>query len=113
MACFNDTPIAFIAVIHFPHPRINNFKRIHRLVVLPDYQGIGIGTTFLNYISNIYTNSGYRVRLITGQINLIHSLSRNGWRCDRVGRVSPILGKMMRNTQSANRLTASFEYIGD
>ena len=31
-------------------------KRIHRLVILPEYQGIGIGIKFLSEIASLYTN---------------------------------------------------------
>ena len=37
-----------MAIIHFPHP-IKSYKKVHRLVILPDYQGIGLGTLFLNW----------------------------------------------------------------
>ena len=43
---FENNPVVFFAVLHFPHPRVKNFKRGHRLVVLPDYQGLGIGHIF-------------------------------------------------------------------
>jgi len=34
----NDEIAGFISVLHFPHPKVKNMKKVHRLVVLPDYQ---------------------------------------------------------------------------
>ena len=39
-----DMIIGFCAVIHFPHPNNPRIKHIHRLVIHPDYQDIGIGS---------------------------------------------------------------------
>ena len=39
----NDEIIGFLAVRHMPHPDNDHIKMVHRFVVLPDYQGIGIG----------------------------------------------------------------------
>ncbi|MGP3918844.1 GNAT family N-acetyltransferase [Nonomuraea sp. 10N515B] len=36
-------PVAFLAYRHFQHPRVRNMKMEHRLVVLPDLQGLSIG----------------------------------------------------------------------
>jgi GNAT superfamily N-acetyltransferase len=41
-AYLNDRPVAFTSFIHFMHARTRNIKMGHRLVVLPDYQGLGI-----------------------------------------------------------------------
>ena len=49
----NDNLAAFMAIITFPRP-IRPYKKVHRLVVLPDYQGLGLGTLFLNRIAAIH-----------------------------------------------------------
>lgn len=36
-------PVAFESIIRFPHPHITRGWRGHRLVVLPDFQGLGLG----------------------------------------------------------------------
>lgn len=50
----NNNIIGFCAVLHQPHPINKKLKRVSRLVILPDYQGIGLGTKFLNEIAKIY-----------------------------------------------------------
>ena len=54
-----ETIIAFMAVIHSPHPIKKNTKRVSRLVVLPDYQGCGIGYKFLNAIAEMLKQNGF------------------------------------------------------
>jgi GNAT superfamily N-acetyltransferase len=47
IATVNDEIAGFISVLHFPHRvKLKYIKKVHRLVILPDYQGAGIG---LNY----------------------------------------------------------------
>lgn len=57
-ACYGlydeDNIIGFCAVLHQPHPINTKLKRVSRLVILPDYQGIGLGTKFLNEVAKIY-----------------------------------------------------------
>jgi len=47
VALFNDKPIAFMAILPFPSGVIQNGYRISRVVVLPDFQGLGIGFKIL------------------------------------------------------------------
>lgn len=41
--------VAFLSIIRFPHPYIKNGWRGHREVVLPDFQGMGIGGCFADW----------------------------------------------------------------
>lgn len=104
--------VGFISVIHFPHPKVRNLKKIHRLVVLPDYQGIGIGRILLNSISSYYNKLGYVVGLTTSHPALNKSLQYDKhWRMGRMGRKLPHKGIINLNkTVSKNRLTCSWFY---
>lgn len=53
--------VAHTGVIQFPMRK--GWKRIHRFVVLPDYQGIGIGMQFINEVCKIKNDMGFRVNL--------------------------------------------------
>lgn len=108
---YQGYPIAFIAVNHFPHPKVANFKKIHRMVVLPDFQGIGIGKKLLNEIAEIYYKQNFRVLITTGALSFIKSLDReNDWKMTRkLGKVGES-GGVMKGKTSMNRETASFEY---
>jgi len=96
-------------------------KRISRIVTLPDYQGIGIGTTFLNAICEMYIKD-YRVSITTTTPALINSFRRSSkWALKRQGRSavgskskSKIeIAKKLKGSDSTNRITTSWEYRKD
>src|SRR5208282_2874796 len=114
VCCINNAPVAFCAVRHFPHPKNPRLKMVHRLVVLPDYQGIGIGTRFLGFIADLYTRRGFTVHLVTSQVSLITSLKKHGWRLVYYGHQTKQVGGLLylNKTNSNRRITASFAYTG-
>lgn len=54
MGMIDDVPVTFNAVLPFPHGHIQNGYRMSRIVVQPDYQGLGIGSRVTDYISSLY-----------------------------------------------------------
>jgi GNAT superfamily N-acetyltransferase len=96
------------------------WKRVHRLVVLPDYQGIGIGVRFINEVSRHYVEKGFNMNLTTTTPALVHALARSKeWILIRKSRMKAGLGKFMENhgsggkwtrQSSANRITYSFNF---
>jgi GNAT superfamily N-acetyltransferase len=69
-----------MAVLHQPSTN-KKLKRVSRLVILPDYQGIGLGTKFLNVMAKIYINLGYDFSIITSAKNLINALRKSDEWC--------------------------------
>ena len=63
-AAFEEqVPVAFCAVLsHLGRPEIH---RITRLVVLPEYQGLGVGRNLLERVAAAEFADGYRVRITT------------------------------------------------
>jgi len=55
-----DKPIAFHAAIHSTNRDIHSYWRGHRTVILPEFQGMGIGTAFSDAIAEIYVSRGLR-----------------------------------------------------
>lgn len=109
----NGKPVAFMAVIHFPHPK-KCYKKVHRLVVLPDYQGLGLGKVFLNFIGK-YINFAFAIT--TSQPALIASLGRDpNWICTnntkntRASKNTGSLAKGLNKTLSNKRITTTFVY---
>jgi GNAT superfamily N-acetyltransferase len=97
------------------------WKRIHRLVVLPDYQGIGIGVKFINEVSKHYKDNGWNVNLTTTTPSLIHVLARGKeWLLKRKGRTKNQMHTMkgvgkktidsLKGSKSDNRITYSFNF---
>jgi GNAT superfamily N-acetyltransferase len=97
------------------------WKRVHRLVVLPDHQGIGIGVRFINEVSKHYIEKGFNMNLTTTTPALVHALARaKEWALVRKSRVKNTLQKNMFKYygkkeskglgNSENRITYSFNF---
>lgn len=102
--------IGFCGVTHFPHPKNKRIKRGHRLVLLPDYQGIGLGMKFFNAVADIYNEQGYDFTVTNSSIALIKGLIKDKrWKMTRYGKMTPVgkTGNKKLHT-SGNRMTASF-----
>lgn len=55
-------------------------------MILPDYQGIGLGTKFLNKIAELYYD--YDFTITTSAKNLINALNKSQyWHFKRYGRL--------------------------
>lgn len=110
IAMINNEIAGFLSVLHFPHPKAKNIKKVHRLVILPDYQGAGFGIKFLNEIGLIYRKQKQRYVIMTSSPSLIYALKNStNWNCIRYGRVSEAKKGVLEGTTSKNRITASFE----
>lgn len=60
LGVYNDIPIAFMALLALPGRDVKHAWREHRVVVLPDYQGMGIGNLFSETIAQAYIEHGCR-----------------------------------------------------
>jgi GNAT superfamily N-acetyltransferase len=105
-------PVGFIALLASPYKK--RYWRVSRLVVLPDYQGIGIGTRFLTAIAEYWTKKTGAPFFITTSNPQLRNINRKSrWRLTRIGHVS---GKWkgrkdLYNTLSKRRITFSFKYV--
>lgn len=115
IAEINSVPVAWCSVLHFPHPRVRNLKTIHRLVVRPDYQGLGVGAVLLDFVADEYRKKGFRVKISTSLAVFSKSMARRKtWKLVRQGYVSPSTKRtaILAKTFSTSRASTSFEYIG-
>ena len=113
-AVYRDKPVAFIAVMHFRMKA--RYYRVTRLVVLPDYRGIGVGKRLLNFMAELYTSkTKLPFCILTGNPQIIRGNMAN-WKIARFGHAS----KGIRNTRinnglhtslSRNRITVSLQYV--
>lgn len=60
IATLRGTPVAFAAAIPFPHGKIRGAWREHRVVTLPDYQGLGIGPRLSDWVAESHHRAGYK-----------------------------------------------------
>jgi GNAT superfamily N-acetyltransferase len=113
VAQYCDKPVAFIAVAHTRMKR--NYFRVSRLVVLPDYQGIGIGKRLMNFIAEIYTAQvNLPFYLVTSNPQLVRG-NLDHWKVKRVGhgshgRNDTRINQELANSNSRRRLSVSLEY---
>lgn len=117
-AFWNDIPVAFTAVLHFPHPTRKRTKREHRTVCLPDYQGVGIGNALSAYVGSLYSGLGYTFISQTTHPAMMKAranskdwrILRNASRAANIGATSALQTTWQHATA---RLSAGFEYIGN
>jgi GNAT superfamily N-acetyltransferase len=110
VACINDQVAGFLSVLHFPHPKTKNIKKVHRLVILPDYQGAGFGLRFLETIGELYKRQKDRFTIVTSAPSLIHTLKKSvNWSLTSYGRKANHSGLTKTKTGSQDRITVSFE----
>lgn len=104
--------------MHQPHPINTNLKRCSRLVILPDYQGIGLGRKFLEAIAKRYWAQGCDFSIVTSAKNMIAALNKSpNWVLIRYGvndcsSVKSAIDYGRKSIRS-NCKTASFFYKGE
>jgi GNAT superfamily N-acetyltransferase len=113
-AVYHGKPIAFIAVV-LMHMR-SLYYRVHRLVVLPDYQGIGVGKRLLDFVAELYTSQvKVPFYILTSNPQIVRGNMAN-WRVVRFGHASMGKGNSRLNCElsrslSRGRLSASLRYV--
>lgn len=84
-----------MSISKFPHPIAKDIMNINRLVIVPEFQGFGIGEKFMNEISFLYKEN--RVRITTSLKSFIISLKKSkNWKCVRFGRVNSGSGSIKK-----------------
>jgi GNAT superfamily N-acetyltransferase len=112
-AVYQNKPIAFIAVVSIRMRA--TYCRVSRLVVLPDYQGIGVGKRLLNFIAELYTSqTKMPFYILSSNPQIIRGDMKN-WRITRFGHASKGRGNTrinneIRKSLSRKRITVSLKY---
>jgi len=113
----NNKRVGFLSIARFPHPQAKDIMTIGRIVVVPEFQGFGIGMKFMKTISDLY--KGNRIRITTSLKPFMIALNNSrDWKCVRSGRVSKpgknsMIHAVKDSSVSYNRITATFQYSGD
>lgn len=113
VAMWDGNPVAFAAVL--PLIGFKNCRRISRIVVLPDYQGIGVGTMLCAWVGQYYRSRGTRVRITSTHPGLVAHFNRSpDWTlCAQMRHGGmPHAGNLKGRTRSSTgRAVATFEYV--
>lgn len=125
LTTINDKPVAFNAVLPLPSGTIQNAFRMSRTVVLPDYQGLGIGGCVSDYLAKLHVKDGKRFYAKTSNPSLWSKRENSGnWRVTGVTNPKDVIKVNKRlEDQGFNRvkdamkfrreaITKSFEFIG-
>ncbi|MBW3600631.1 MAG: GNAT family N-acetyltransferase [Planctomycetes bacterium] len=108
-----DAPVAFCSVSNLFGGK--GRRRISRIVVLPDYQGVGIGARLLDAVAAHHTSLGQTIRITTSHPAMLAYLQRSPhWRAVHVypntrRRKRVIAGRRVKD--AAGRCVASFEFV--
>lgn len=117
-AAYHDGhPVAFASYLHFPHPRVRDVKMSHRVVVLPDWQGLGIAGRLSEWLGQSLHEQGYRLRAATGHpARIAYYVRSPRWRMDRA-KTDLASARTSKGTLSAKQAdprrlsTRRFEYV--
>ena len=124
-----DKPIGFHAAIHSTNRDIHSYWRGHRTVILPEFQGMGIGTAFSDAIAQIYVDRGLRYFSKTAHPSFgEHRENSPLWRATSTNRKSRKASYLLKDgtvrsmpgyggnaqiaLRDADRVCYSHEYIG-
>jgi ABC-type lipoprotein export system ATPase subunit/predicted acetyltransferase len=116
----NDKPVGFLGILPFPHGHIKNGYRISRIVVLPDFQGLGLGSKLCDYISSLYAKENRTMYIKTSNPALwkYFQNSKNWLLCSEFNQEdlnSDKLEKMKKANDTGgfrNAITKSYKWIG-
>ena len=112
----DNTIVGFNSILNQPSGTSKFSFRTHRLVILPDYQGLGIGTKFEEFIGEYLLKQGRKLYLRTTHLRLgRHCLESNKW---VAASQNLIVRKKNDNstkykTVDCSRKAYSFEYVGE
>ena len=114
----NDQPAVLLAVLPLINANVRNARRISRIVVLPDFQGIGLATKFMNAIAGGLKSQGLFTYITTSHPALIRALNysdkwemiRKPSRVAQRGRTSSLSSRI---GLSRSRITSGFRYAGE
>jgi ABC-type lipoprotein export system ATPase subunit/GNAT superfamily N-acetyltransferase len=124
-----DKPIGFHAAIHSTNRDIHSYWRGHRTVILPEFQGMGIGTRFSDTIAELYVSRGFRYFSKTAHPSFGEHRERSPlWRATSTNKKSRLASYLLKDgtirampgyggnaqiaLRDAGRICYSHEYIG-
>ena len=117
VACIDgvENLVAFTSVLPQPSGTLKNAWREHRTVVLPDFQGLGIGTRLVDKIASMYVDEGKRFfSRMSNVVNAKHRDASGLWkRTSSWGKAAtPNGGKLKSWVPIPGRICYSYEYTG-
>jgi len=115
-AYVDGRPVAFTSYLHFPHATAKNIKMAHRVVVLPDWQGLGLAGLLSEWMGGYLSERGFRYRITTAHPAFIHYMAKSprwrmGTRARALGTKSRDSSLRAKSMNVRSLTTRSFEYV--
>lgn len=118
LGLIEDQPAVMTAILPLVNANVKNARRISRTVVLPDYQGIGIGGRFVNAVCaglkgqglDTYTTTSHPARVRSLNKSKEWEMIREPSRVGQRGKTSSLTGRL---GLSRSRITTGFKYAGE
>jgi energy-coupling factor transporter ATP-binding protein EcfA2 len=125
IAFLENKPVAFLALLNVIG--FTGVRRISRIVVLPDYQGVGVGSAFCNWAGEYLREQNIRCRITTSHPGFIAYMNKSekwmlaviaktgnhahsgGLRSDKTLKA---LGNLPKAKVSVGRSIVTFEFAG-
>lgn len=115
IAFWEDQLVGFCSIMSYPSGTVKNAFRVHRLVVLPDFQGLGIGVALLESVANHYFENNKRFFIKTSHPKLGNYLDNSkNWKPTSKNhkKRTEKTGKNARWSLNPNRWSYSHEFVG-
>ena len=99
---WKEQPAAFCALI--PQQGFERWYRVSRIVTLPDYQGIGIGSALLDSLAELYVSQGFRFSITASHPSVLSHCKKRSehWKATNVQKTG--------SERSRGRAVVSFEW---
>lgn len=117
-AYMDGAPVAYSSYGRLPHPSVKNMMMGSRLVVLPDFQGLGIAHSLENFVAEWLVGEGNRVRNRTAHPGAQAMYAKDPrWRLVHVGRTAISNSTKSTITRGraqralGRRVTRAYEYM--
>jgi ABC-type lipoprotein export system ATPase subunit/GNAT superfamily N-acetyltransferase len=113
---WNEKPIGICCVLNTPRKGMGEAMAISRIVILPDYQGLGLGSKLSSFIGQIYKNKGNRIFIKTANPALGEYFNKSDkWRgTSNNGKGKPASSfDTLKYKNRLTRISYSHEYIGE
>ena len=117
VAIWDGNVVGFFASMAMPNGYIKNAWRGHRVVILPDFQGLGIGVRFIDVCAQIHLDDGKRFYGRMAHPRMIYHMEYSSlWKPTskhKKLRTDINHNNLFKNHYADNkRICGSFEYVG-
>lgn len=116
---WEDTLVGMISILNSPSGSMKYAFRIHRIVILPDFQGLGMGTKIIDFFGKYFLDHGNKLFIKTTHIRFArHCLNSDAWveTAESQRSKSAITGQQSNKYRNMSadhyRVAYSFEYVG-